>query len=990
MIRKPVIDPKDYESGFARFDSLMQYRVKDILLVSSLYDSFILEEDGQIAQLISSEYAEHNLTFAPQIKRVSSGEEALRLLEQKKFDLIMVFRKLSDINIISFGLRAKEIDPDIPIVLLAFNPRELAIRQDPNYERAIDKAFIWNGESDILLAIAKFVEDRKNVDNDTRLVGVRVIILIEDSVRFYSAYLPLIYTEIVEQTQALMSESLNKPDKLLRMRARPKILLAETFEEGWQLFKKYRQFLLGIISDVSFFRNDIMDKEAGLKLAEAIKKEIPDLPILLQSSNRKYAEMAREKKVAFLYKNARTLLTDLRNFIMLNFGFGDFVFRLTDGTEVDRAENYHEMERCLETVPEESLIHHGNRNHFSNWLMARTEFDLAVRLRPRKVTEFNDIASMRQYLMDTFRTFRHEKQLGMVSDFSRRQFDLQTDFVKIGNGSLGGKGRGLAFINRLLRRYNVYDIFEGVRITVPPSFIVGTSVFDKFLEKNNLLKFALGDHSDDEIAAAFVNGKLPKETSDDLKAILEVIKYPLAVRSSSLLEDSHYQPFAGIYETHMLPNRHRTLGGRLSRLEEAIKYIYASTFFKKSKNYIETTGNRVEEEKMAVILQKVVGSLRRGSFYPVISGIARSYNFYSIGHIKPEEGIAYAALGLGRTIVEGGDCLYFSPSNPMVLPQFSTTKDFFKNSQHDFFAIDMSNPAVHPSPDGGSGLMQFKIDRAVEDGSMGFVGSTYSRENDRVYDGINRKGVKLVTFAPILKNRIFPLDEIIRFLLRLGSNGMNFPVEIEFAAELHADSKIPDEFGFLQIRPMAVEAAHESISLTDLDHDRIICRSDDCLSHGRINDIQDIIYVRPDTFDRARMSEMAVEVGRFNELMKAGQRPYLLIGPGRWGTADRWLGIPAKWDQISSARVIIEAAYGDFSVTPSFGTHFFQNLISFQIGYLTVNRTNELNFIDWNWLESLPVSQETGNLRHVRLARPLEVIINGHDGQAVILRPADQ
>ena len=601
------------------------------------------------------------------------------------------------------------------------------------------------------------------------------------------------------------------------------------------------------------------------------------------------------------------------------------------------------------------------------------------------MSEFKDTATLRKYLIDTFKSFRHEKQLGIVSDFYRKQFDLQAEFVKIGEGSLGGKGRGLAFINRLLRRYNVYESFEGVEITVPPSAVIASSVFDDFIEMNDLLEFALGERSDNEIAAAFLRARMPQEIERDLKSFLNIVKYPIAVRSSSLLEDSHYQPFAGIFETHMLPNCHANRKSRLEKLEAAIKLIYASIFLKRAKNYIEATGNRVEEEKMAVVLQKVVGKERNGLFYPVLSGVARSFNFYSIGNIKPEEGMAYVALGLGKTIVEGSNCLFFSPSNPRNLPQFTTPTDFLENSQREFFAIDLSNPDVSPSLGAEAGLVRLTVDQADADSALAHVGSTYSPDNDRVYDGVSRDGVRIVTFAPILKTRIFPLDEIIRFLLRLGSSGMSHPVEIEFAAELNKSGK--HEFGFLQIRPMAAETPLDEVAFDKIERGRILCKSGRSLSNGRIDDIQDIVLVRPDAFDRAKMPEMANHVGFFNEKFKRTDKPYLLIGPGRWGTADRWLGIPTTWDQISSARVIVEATYGDFAVTPSFGTHFFQNLIAFQIGYLTVNREDENNFIDWEWLESQPVVEETEYLYHITLYRPLEVLIDGREGNAVILKP---
>jgi hypothetical protein len=984
----PEIDLKNYETGLARFDSLMSYRVKDILIISSMYDSFILEEDGQLAQLISGKYIELNLSSAPHIRKCTTGKEALSILSEQHFDLVIVVRRLSDIEMVDFGHQARKIIPDLPIILLAFQEHEMAVVTSNGGQGVIDRTFIWNGDIRILLAIAKHIEDFRNVENDTRNVGVRVIILIEDSVRFYSSYLPLIYAEIVLQTQGLMIDGLNPSHKLLRMRARPKILLAHTFDEGMALFEKYQHYLLGVISDIKYPRQGHLDETAGLKFAHFIKEKLPDLPILLQSSEEANAAMAADSGVSFLNKQSPTLLNDLRSFILNNFGFGNFIFRLPDGTEIGRASDFHSMVECLKTIDERSLLFHGSRNHFSNWLMARTEFDLADTIRPRKVSEFKNGAELRKYLVETFENFRHERQLGVVTDFSRRRFDRQAEFVRIGDGSLGGKGRGLAFINSLLNRYNICDFYDGVSISVPPSAVIGTSVFDEFISKNNLYSYALGNHTDREIARAFAEGIFPAETSRDLEAYLEVVDYPLAVRSSSLLEDSYYQPFAGIYDTHMLPNCYTGKIGRLERLEMAIKYIYASAYFHNARNYIEATGNRIEEEKMAVVIQKAVGSRKGNFFYPTLSGIARSYNFYPLGDIKPEEGVAYLALGLGKTIVEGGNCLYFSPSRPGSLPQFAAPRDFLANSQKDFFAIDMSDPSVYPVPGGESGLVRLGLMQAEADGTISLVGSTYLPDDDRVQDGVSRNGVRVVTFAPILKAKLFPLDAIIRFLLHLGSTAMNCPVEIEFAADLATLPKKECHFSFLQIRPMAKDTHFQDISIDDIDRKRIICRSEQSLSNGRILDIYDIIFIKPENFDRTYMPQMAEQVGEFNRNFKSRNKPYLLIGPGRWGTSDRWLGIPVSWDQISSARVIVEAEYGDFVVTPSFGTHFFQNIISSNIGYLTVHAVDKNSFIDWSWLSHQKVSSETDYLRHVTLDNPIEVLIDGRIGRAIIIRPS--
>jgi hypothetical protein len=619
--------------------------------------------------------------------------------------------------------------------------------------------------------------------------------------------------------------------------------------------------------------------------------------------------------------------------------------------------------------------------------MARTEFDLASRLRPRQVSDFEDPEGLRAHLVETLHAFRRERQIGVVTDFSRDVFEGQAEFLRIGEGSLGGKGRGLAFINNLVNRFPVYNAFSGTRISVPRCAVLCTGAFDSFMEENELTAFALGDHSDEEIAKTFSRAKIPREVEEDLTAFLNYVDYPLAVRSSSLLEDSHYQPFAGIFETHFLPNNHTSLDARVDRLLAAIKFIYASVYFKNSRNYTEATGNRTEEEKMAVILQKIVGKNRDGYFYPVLSGVARSYNFYSVGRIKPEEGIAYTALGLGKTIMEGENCLFFSPANPQFLPQFSMPQDYLKNTQKVIFAVNMNNPSVFPEAGGDSGLVKLDITDAEAHDVLRYVGSTYSADNDRIYSGTGRKGARIITFDPILKSKIFPLDRILQYLLQLGSRAMNGPVEMEFAAELASDSDRLSEFRVLQIRPMVAGTSCEVISLRDDDERDVLCRSDQSLSNGCINDIRDIVFVKTENFKRANMVHMASHVGKYNQKFKEQGLPYMLVGPGRWGTSDQWLGIPTKWDQISAARVIVETDYGDFVVDPSFGTHFFQNLITFQIGYLTINSSSNYNLFDWDWLNAQAPQSETEYVRHVRLDQPLNIRIDGRKGRAVVFKP---
>ena len=983
----PAFDLKDFEQEAAHFDSLMPFKVKDILLVSSLYDIYSLREDGQLANLVMSEYAELRLSSAPTIKRVDSGLSALEALKTTKFDLIIVFRSPSDVDPVEFRRKAKRLCPHIPVVLLAFHHRELELIRERG-DRAYDNVFFWSGESKILLTIIKFIEDRLNVVSDTETIGVRVIILVENSVRFYSSFLPLIYTETMQQTSALLSESINSANRLLRMRARPKILLAENFEEALVLFKKYKKYLLGIISDIQFSKGGQIDEAAGIQLCKLIKKEVPDLPILLQSSDDANELKAINCDAAFLNKRSPTLLNELSTFISQYFGFGDFIFRLPDGTELARASNFREMLKCVALIDIRSLVFHAERNHFSNWLMARTEFDVAARLRPRQVSEFKDPEDVRTYLVKVLKDFRHERQVGVITDFNRDQYDGRAEFLRIGEGSLGGKGRGLAFVNNLINRFPVYKAFPGTRISVPRSAVICTGAFDEFMESNNLTELALGDHSDEDIIAAFSSATIPRSLEEDLRSYLAVSTYPLAVRSSSLLEDSHYQPFAGIFDTYFLPNNYPSLRGRVNRLLAAIKLIYASVFFRNSKNYIDATGNRTEEEKMAVILQEIVGQNRNGYFYPVLSGMARSYNFYSVGRIKPEEGIAYTALGLGKTIMEGENCLFFSPSNPQVLPQFASPRDYLRNTQREFFAVDMENSSVFPKYGGEDGLIKLNMAESEKHGVLKFVGSTYSADNDRIYSGIGRKGTRIITFDPILKSKIFPLDQILQYLLRLGSSSMNVPIEMEFAAEISSDPREPHEFRFLQIRPMLVDTAFEDVSLGDDDDEQIFCKSDQALSNGRFEDIRDIVFVKNDNFERANMVHMANQIGEYNQKFKTRGKPYMLIGPGRWGTSDRWLGIPTTWDQISSAQVIIEANYGDFVVEPSFGTHFFQNLMTFQIGYLTINDSTGKNSFDWDWLNSIKPVSETEYVRHVCLDKPMKILIDGRNGNAIVFKSA--
>lgn len=968
------------------FQELMPRRVGNILLVSSLYDSFTLAEDGQLSELMLSEYIDLNLRYAPGIIRVSSGEDALRevISGRVRFNLIITSTRLGDMDAFEFARQVREKKLNIPIMLLTYNARELADIRERRDTSDIEGIFIWQGDFRILLAMVKLVEDRLNIDHDTSAAGVQVIILVEDNVRFYSAYLPMIYEELMKQSQSLIPDGVNLSHKLLRMRARPKIVLCTTFEQAWERYQAHRDYTLGIISDVEFPRNGEISPSAGADFVRLVKEDRPDIPVLMQSTKLENAQLAKTMGASFILKNSKTLLNDVRSFMMDNFGFGDFVFRMPDGREIAQAGDLKALEDLIGTVPDECLVYHGERNHFSNWLKARTEFALAERLKPRKVSEYPTVADLRKYLVSALRDFRSERQRGVVSDFDRNTFDSSAVFIRIGGGSLGGKARGLAFVSLLLDNYEMRNRFKGVTICVPPTTVVGADVFDQFMQDNDLWDFALYSEDGKAILESFLDADFPRDIRRDLKAFLKVCKYPLAVRSSSLLEDSQYLPFAGIYNTYMLANNHRSLDARLEELLHAIKRVYASTFSRRAKAYIRATPYRLEEEKMAVIIQKLVGSHHNDRFYPDFAGVARSHNFYPSPSLKASDGVAVTALGLGLTVVDGEPALRFSPRHPRHIIQFSTTNDFLEYSQKRFYALDIGRPKERLDPKRERTLSKYGLEAAEKDGTLSHVGSVYSAENDAVYDGLSRPGVRLVTFAPILKHKAFPLPEILRELLKAGYSGMGRPVEIEFAVNMSAPPGKPREFGFLQMRPLAALGERAELEIGRVDDRKLLCRSSCVLGNGKIDNIFDIVTADLHRFDRSKSREVASEVAAYNAILSNEGKPYILIGVGRWGSADPWLGIPIDWDGISGARVIIESDFKDFKVAHSQGTHFFQNITSFMIGYFTVNP--DAGFIDWEWLEAQPAVSAKEHVRLLHFDQPLIVKMNGWKNEGVIYK----
>jgi CheY-like chemotaxis protein len=980
-----------YGTRFQGFQNLMRLRVRDILLVSSLYDLYLFEEDGRLYELIRNEYQGLNLSHSPELTRVSSGKDAIALAkEEKRFDLIITTLHIEDMHPINFATMVKESGLNIPVVLLAHDNKEFKYLLLKPEISAFDKIFIWQGDFRIIIAIVKYLEDKMNIDHDSRIVGVQNIIFIEDNVKYYSSFLPVIYTEILNQSQRLISEGINLTHRFLRMRARPKILLCTNYEEAWNYYQKYKDLVLGVISDIDFPKNGKQNKTAGLEIAKEIKKEHPDIPVLLASNNSDHSDEAKKIGVSFVLKDSSLLFNDLRQFMIQNFSFGDFIFRTPEGIEVGRAHNLKTLEEQLKVVPENSLNYHGEKNHFSNWLKARTEFWLAHQLRPRKVSDYDSVEELRRDLINSLHNYRNLRQRGIIADFVKESFDPHSSFARIGGGSLGGKARGLGFVNTLINNYNVRDQFKGVQISVPSAVVLGTNVFDQFLEENNLRKFALSCDDDEEITRRFLEAeRFPEDILGELAAFLDIIHSPLAVRSSSLLEDSQYHPFAGVYETYMIPNNHPNPLIKLNDLLNTIKRVYASTFYHGSKNYIKVTNYRLEEEKMAVIIQKMIGAKHDHKFYPEFSGVAKSFNFYPMSPQKPTDGIVSVALGLGKTVVDGGNTVRFCPKYPTDLIQFYSTTESLDSSQKDFYALNLDGNSNFGFVTYDMLTEKFGLNVAEKEGTLNLIGATYSPENDSISDGISRPGIRIVTFGPILKHKLFPLPEIIELLLDMGTWGMGTPIEIEFAVNMSVNKDEPIQFGLLQMRPLVINREHEEITIDKFEPEKLLCYSEQILGDGIMNNIYDIIYVDYHLYDRAKSRDVAKEVSMFNSKLMDENRPYLLIGVGRWGSLDPWLGIPVTWEQISGAHTIIESGFKDFAVEPSQGSHFFQNLTSFMIGYFHVNSHKHQGLVDWDWLlKQKPVESKVFT-KHLRFKSPIVIKMSGYQNKGVIYKPEE-
>jgi DNA-binding NarL/FixJ family response regulator len=978
---------QDFDPKFKVFHELMARKVRDVLLVSTPYDAWIMEEDCRLSERIIHEYRGLNLSNPPRMTWVPTAEAALAALAGRKFDMVITMLNPSDAGAQGLGREIKQLDPDLPVVHLSHQAlaatTEAAGAEFPR-PPGVDRTFIWSGNTDLLVALIKSAEDRLNVGHDTSSAGIRVILLVEDSPVYISSLLPLLYKEVVSQTQALLEEGLNEEHRLLTMRARPKILVAENFEEAVRLFETYEPYILGVISDVRYPRGGRLDDNAGADFLKRIKRERFDIPLLLTSSDPSNAARAAAIPARFAHKLSPTLHEEVHAFFLEQLGFGDFVFRRPSGQEIGRAANLRTLEKLMAEIPEDAFAQHCNRNDFSRWLFARTEIMLASKLRPLRHADFQNIASHRQYLISLVASRRSRRQKGVVANFEAAAFDLDTEFFKVGKGSLGGKARGLAFMANLLQRVNlIHQRFESVRLFVPQTLVVTTDGFDAFFGDNDLKRFATQDAPDEEVADAFRRTSFPQQVADDLRAYLARVTYPLAVRSSSLLEDAKIRAYAGLYRTCMLPNDHPSLDVRLRQLIEAIKLIYASTYFQSPKAFSRRVGHRSEEEKMAVIIQKLVGRPSGRYFYPAFSGVAQSHNYYPFDPMKPEEGIATIALGLGKTVMEGEKALRFSPRHPQLLPQRSTPEDLLDNAQRFFYSLRLGGPYPALGIKEDANLEKREVVDAPNDEAVRALSGYFLPNEGRIRESYDPSGYPVLTFSQILKHDLFPLAPLLSEVLAMGQDGMGCPVELEFAVDLHPDAGGRRGFAFLQLRPMTARAEHVQVLIHAEEADRAFCISSQALGNGEKTDMADIIYVKPDVFDSARTVEIAREIGQLNAgLTRAGSK-YLLVGPGRWGSADRWLGIPVSWAEICGVGAMIETTDPELKADPSQGSHFFHNITTLDITYCTVN-PNKGDRLDWAWLTSQPKTAETGHVAHVRLPQPFVIKADGRNSRCVM------
>ena len=969
------------------FVDLMARRIFNVLLIANPYDAFMLEDDGRVDEKIFGEYAKLGLRYPPRFVQVASEEEALAQMERLSFDLVIVMPGTDNNDIFDIARGIKDLHPQIPCVVLTPFSHGISKRMADEDLSAFEYVFCWLGNTELLLSIIKLIEDKMNLEHDLA-AGVQMILLVEDNVRFYSSILPNLYKFVLQQSLEFATEALNSQLETLRMRGRPKIVLARNYEEAWKLYDRFSDNTLGVISDCRFPHRGKLDEMAGLTLLKHIRERDEFIPLIMESSETAKAELCKPYKIRFIDKNSKKMAVDLRKLILHYFGFGDFIFRNPENLEeVARLRNLKDLQDNIFSLPKESLLYHVQHNNVSRWLCSRALFPIAEFLKHITWNSVQDIDQHRQIIFDAIVSYRRMKNQGVVAVFQRERFDRYSNFARIGDGSLGGKGRGLAFIDHIIKRHTDLNEYDNASVMIPKTVVLCTDIFDEFMDSNELYQVALSDIPDEEILRYFLRARLPSRLIGDLMAFLDVVETPIAIRSSSLLEDSHYQPFAGIYATYMIPHAADKYE-RLHMLSDAIKAVYASVFYADSKAYMTATSNVIDQEKMGVILQEVVGQQHDDRFYPTFSGVARSVNYYPIGDERAEEGTVNLALGLGKYIVDGGQCLRVCPAHPHQVLQTSEMEIALKETQTRFYALDLAHPPTEFMKDDGFNLLKLRVNAAEKDGSLQYIASTYDPYDQVIRDGIYEGGRKVITFCGVLQHNVFPLPEILSKVMEYGQSEMRRAVEIEFAANLNADRS--GEFYLLQIRPMVDNKLMLDEDLATIPDEDCLLRSDNAIGHGISNDVQDIVYVKTEGWSAGNNPEIAEEIEEINRQFLESNSNYILIGPGRWGSSDPWLGIPVKWPHISAARVIVEAGLESYRVDPSQGTHFFQNLTSFGVGYFTINDYLGDGIYRQEVLNSLPATIETKYVRVVHFDTPFLIKVDGMKKKGVILAPKTQ
>lgn len=979
-----IPDIKQYRFKDTSFASLMNKRIYNVLLIATKYDIFILEEDGRVDEQIFDEYTSLSLRYPPRFTQVSTEEDAYECLRLNHYELVIFMPNMDDNEMFTLARNIKSQYQDIPMIVLTAFSKEVSKRLSTEDLSFADYVFSWMGNSNLLLAIIKLIEDAMNVDHDTEMVGVQIILLVEDSVRFYSSALPALFKIVLEESQEFSKEALNEHQQTLRMRGRPKILLARSYEEAADIYTRYKNNMLGVVTDMSYMQSGVKERLAGYYLAKWIKEQDRFLPVIFNSSEKANQKYAEDLNCSFIDKNSKRYPLDLRARIVEQFGFGDFIIIDPDTQEeILRIRNLKDLQRSIKIIPDKSLVYHMSHNHFSRFLYSRAMFPIAEALKKIDVKDIN-INEAREFIYDAIVEYRRIKNSGVIAVFEKDRFDEFSNFARIGKGSLGGKGRGLAFLGNIVKTHMELNDNLNFPVILPKTVVLCTDIFDEYMDRNNLYPIALSEASDEDILKAFLQAELPERLNDDFLALFEAVHAPIAIRSSSLLEDSYYQPFAGIYATYMIPDLYDK-EKRLKLINDAVKSVYASVFYGDSKAYMTATQNLIDQEKMGIVLQEVVGTKYGNRFYPTMSGVARSLNFYPIGHEKAEEGVANIALGLGKYIVDGGTTLRFSPYHPNNILQLSTMDFALRDTQRQFYALDMEDTDREFSVNDGFNLLKVNVSDAVQDGSLQYIVSTFDPMDQVIYDGFYEGGRKIISFANILQHDLFPFPESLQKVLGIGQEEMGRAIEIEFAVNIK--SKDEAQFYLLQIRPIVQNKEAMTEDLSVIPEDETILVSKNALGNGIIDDVYDIIYVKSDSFNAANNQFVAYEIEKLNKQFAENDKGYILVGPGRWGSSDYWLGIPVKWPHVSNARLLVESGLENYRIEPSQGTHFFQNLTSFGVGYFTVNPyLKDDGIFDEEYLNNQPAVFESQYLRHVRFSAPLVIKINGKKKYGIVLK----